>query len=307
MSGAKRAAYYTPVVTAFDAAGRLDEEANLRVWDHVTCGGVDGIVLLGSIGEFYALTLEEKRTLIRLAMAHAKPHTRVLVGTGCMTAKETIDLSNEALAAGADAVMVVSPYYMALPDACVEAYYDAVAQGVQGPLYLYNYPDRTGYDLSPEVAIRLLRRHGNIVGYKDTVALVGHTRALLEAVLPEFSAFEVLSGFDEHFAFNVLGGGGGCIAGLSNVEPALCSAWVRAANAGDWAGVSRIQRIINRLMALYGIATPFMPAIKEAMRLRGVALSPHCAHPVPPVSAAQSRQIEALLAEVDIAKQAIGL
>lgn len=301
--GLRTARYYCPVVTALDETGRLDMDANLRIWDHVIAGGVDGIVLLGSIGEFYALTPGQKSEMIRRAMAHAKPRTRVFVGTGCMTADETIALSNEALAAGADAVMVISPYYIALPEESIEAYYSTVAKGVQGPLYLYNYPDRTGYDLSPQVTLNLLRRHGNIVGYKDTVSLIGHTRALLTAVLPEFPEFEVLSGFDEHFAHNLFSGGCGCIGGLSNVEPALFAAWVRAANRADLPEMVRLQRVVDGLMDLYNVSVPFMPAIKEAMRQRGVPLTPACAHPVMPASAAQRAQVAALLARVDTAMQ----
>lgn len=287
----KKARYLTPVVTAMDAHGGLDKPANLRVWKHLIDGGVDGIVLLGSIGEFFALTMPQKKELIETAVSFVRSKTRIYVGTGSMSVEETVSLSNYALAAGADAVMVISPYYFALDDAGMEAFYDAVASRVHGPLYLYNFPDRTGYDLNPEVTLRLLRKHRNIIGYKDTVAQIGHTRALLTAILPEFPGFDILSGFDEHFAFNVLSGGGGCIGGLSNIEPALFAAWVKAANDGNWQESSRIQQTVNKLMALYGVVTPFVPAIKRAMRLWGLPIEDHCAAPLQPVAEAQSEAI----------------
>ena len=96
-------------------------------------------------------------------------------------------------------------------------YYARIAEALpEQSIYLYNFPDRTGYDLTPEITLRLVRKYRNIVGYKDTQAGMDHTRELIKLVKGEFPAFEVYSGFDDNFAHNVLAGGDGCIAGLSN-------------------------------------------------------------------------------------------
>ena len=162
----KRARFLTPIVTAFDAEGNLDIKANRRIYDTQIEGGIEGIVVMGSTGEFFSMTTEQKKELIDLALIHVRNRIKVYVGTGCMSVEDTIALSNYALEVGAEAVMIISPYYFALSDRSVEEFYDQVARAVEGRIYLYNYPARTGYDLSPEITLRLLRKHKNIVGYK---------------------------------------------------------------------------------------------------------------------------------------------
>ena len=293
------ATFYAPVVTAFDADGGLDREGNLAVWDHVLGGGVDGIVLLGSTGEFFAMRPEDKRELIDLAVEHVAPRARLVVGTGCLRVDETVALSRYAHDAGAHAVMVVSPFYFALSDASIAAFYSAVAGGVDGDVYLYNFPARTGYDVSPAVTRDLLRRHPNIVGYKDTVPDVGHTRELLTELLPEFAHLEVFAGFDENLHHVVTSGGAGAIGGLANVYPEICAAYARAVTAGDAAAITRTQRRIDRLMGLYALGAPFFPLLKEAMIQRGVAIGPHSTAPHLPATPEQAAAIAALLAAVE--------
>lgn len=103
-------------------------------------------------------------------------------------------------------------------------FYDKVCGKIKGKVYLYNFPVRTGYDISPQTTLELLRSYENITGYKDTVAEMEHTRALIQTVSEKFSDFEVFSGFDEFMLHNMLSEGSGCIGGLSNIYPELASA-----------------------------------------------------------------------------------
>lgn len=291
----KKAGIYTPVVTAFQADGALDIEANKAVFDHLITGGVDGIVVMGSTGEFFSMTDAQKRELIDLAVSYAGGRTKVLIGTSCMRAEETISLANYALEKGADGVMVIGPYYFALSDESVEAYFDEVAQGVKGDIYLYNFPDRTGYDLKPEVTLRLARKHKNIVGYKDTVTQMGHTRKLITTMKKEFPDFVILSGFDENLAHNALCGGDGCIGGLSNLCPEIFCSWVKAVNEKNMEECAKYQQIIDELMALYDIGTPFIPIMKKAMALRGIPIQNYSTKPFLAPTEEQTKQIETLL------------
>lgn len=293
------ARFYAPAVTAFHDDGTLDPDGNIAVWEHILSGGIDGIVLMGSTGEFFALLPEQKRALIDLAVQHISPRGRLIVGTGSARVDETVELSRYALAAGADAVMVVSPWYFALEDPAIEAYYSAVADQVPGDLYLYNFPARTGYDLGPEVTRRLLRRHPNIVGYKDTVLEVGHTRRLLTELLPEFPGFQVFAGFDENLHHVVTSGGAGAIGGLANLYPELCAGYARAVGSGDAAAIARYQRRIDRLMGLYDLGAPFFPLLKAGMIARGVRLGPGSTAPHQPPTPAQAEALAALMAAVE--------
>jgi len=292
----KKAKFICPVVTAFDAAGNLDVAANTKFWDELIACGIDGILLMGSIGEFSAMTPAMKKELADLAVTHIAKRVKLYIGTASMVLTETIAFSNYVLEKGADAVMVISPYYFAISDAAVEYWFDQIADGVRGNVYLYNFPARTGYDLSPEVTLKLLRKHKNIVGYKDSVAEMGHTRKLAVTVLPEFPDFEIYSGFDENFVHNILSGGSGCIGGFANIVPELCAKWVTAINGGDWKTVEDIQLTINTLMDIYFIGNPFIPIIKKAMILRGYDLKDVSLNPFLPATAAETAKIKEILA-----------
>ena len=295
----KKVKFYTPVVTAFDIAGNLDIQGNKNIFDHLIAGGVDGIVVLGSTGEFFSMTNEQKKDLIDLATNYIAGRVEVIIGTACMRVDETTQLSNYAIAAGADAVMIISPYYFTLSDASIYAFFSEVAAHVEGDIYLYNFPARTGYDLSPEVTLNLLCKHKNIVGYKDTVFDVGHTRKLMRTVLPEFPDFKVLAGFDENLNHVATGGGAGVIGGISNLYPEICSEYTKAVNSGNQQEIYRTQQKIDKLMDIYSIGTPFFPIIKKAMILRGIKIKDVCTAPYLPATEEQVAEIKKLMMEVE--------
>ena len=128
-----RAEYICPVLTAFDENGKVDMEAMKRQFDHLIEGGLNGIAIMGSSGEFYAMTLEEAMAFARDSIAYAIASSNVIaylkgkipvyIGTGRLIADETIQFSNYVLDQGATAVMIVGPYYIGTDDAGVEEYY----------------------------------------------------------------------------------------------------------------------------------------------------------------------------------------
>lgn len=295
----KKVKFYTPVITAFDEYGNLDIEGNKNVFDHLIAGGVDGVVIMGSTGEFFSMTTEQKKDLINLSISHIANRIEVIIGTACMRVDETIELSNYAIAAGADAVMIISPYYFTLSDASIEAFFSEIAQHVNGNIYLYNFPARTGYHLTPEVTLTLLRKYQNIIGYKDTVFEVGHTRKLMTTILPEFPDFKILAGFDENLYHVATGGGAGVIGGISNLYPEICAEYTSAINSGNQQAIYQSQQKIDKLMDIYNIGTPFFPIIKKAMMLRGIKMKDTCTAPYLPATKEQIKKIEKLMAEVE--------
>lgn len=294
------AKWITPVVTAFDAEGHVDLEANKRIYEHLIQGGMDGILILGSIGEFFAISMEEKKKLIDTAVSYIDKRVTLYVGTNCMILKDCIELSNYAIEKGADAVMVISPYYFNLPHDSIINFYDQVADNVNGPVLLYNFPDRTGYDLSPQLILELVRKHKNIVGIKDTVGTMGHTREIIQVVKKEFPDFQVYSGFDEFFAHNVLSGGNGCVAGISNFVPRIASAFADAAREDNLLKMAECQQKIDSLMEIYSIGEQFIPIIKEAMVQTGVEFNPVCAQPLLCATEEQKAKIANLLKSQEI-------
>ena len=182
-----------------------------------------------------------------------------------------------------------------LPDSAILNFYDTLAQRVQGPVLLYNFPERTGYDLRPDLVLELATRHPNIVGIKDTVPNMAPTRALIQKVKAARPEFLVFSGFDEFFGHNVLSGGDGCIAGLSNFAPEVAAGYAQRARQDDLPGMAQYQRKVDSLMAIYDVAPQFVPTIKQAMALRGLGLEPFCAPPVLPSTPGEAQQVRALL------------
>lgn len=289
------AKYITPAVTPLNQDGTLDVQGCRDLYDHLIAGGVDGILVLGSIGEFFALSMETKKQLIELAVRHIAGRVQLIIGTADMQADNVIALSKFALSQGADAVMVVPPFYFWLNAQSIEAYYDRLAQEIPGRLYVYNFPDRTGYQIPVDVIARLAVKHPNIVGCKDTISGMDHTRELIKAVKPLRPEFEVFSGFDDNFAHNVLAGGDGCIGGLSNLAPEITSSWVKAMNGGDMDTAAAIQQKIDRMMSIYGVGMPFVPYIKRAMALRGIGVQAHATFPLPQVTPEDDEKLLSIL------------
>jgi 4-hydroxy-tetrahydrodipicolinate synthase len=295
-----KAKWLTPVVTAFNKDGQIDHDANKKIYDFLIDSGMDGIVLLGSTGEFFSMSMEQKKELIDLATEYIKGRTKLIVGTGDMSIDETIELSNYAHDKGADGVMVIGPYYFSLSEESIEYFYDTVAENTKANVYIYNFPERTGYDVSADITLKLVRKHKNIVGYKDTVTEMGHTRELINTVCQEFPDFEVYSGFDENFAHNALSGGAGAIGGLSNFIPDICAEWVKAFNEKDFDKVSEIQKIINIAMGIYGIGIPFIPIVKKAMMLRGIEMEDYCTFPFIQANEEQTNKIKQLFEKLNL-------
>ena len=289
------AEFLTAVVTAFDGEGNPDWESNRRLYESLIAGGSDGVVLLGSTGEFFSLDLETAKAVTRFALQTIGHRMKVYVGAGRTIPAEAVELGRYAMEQGADGVVLVSPDYFPLSDASAMAYFDATVPQIPGPVYLYNFPACTGYDLTPQMTLALRRKYANIAGYKHTVPNFGHTRALLEAILPEFPEFQVFSGFDEFFLHNLMSGGAGCIGGLPNLDPALFARWKREAEAGDWNAAAATQRTVNHMMAFFDICSPFVTAVKYAMHRKGILDHADCRAPIAPATPEQAAKLDALM------------
>ena len=277
-----KASFFCPAITLFHEDGSLDLESQGKLFDNLIEKGIDGILVEGSSSEFFAIEKVDHRV-------------KLIIGTSSMVADEIVDFSNYCLDQGADAVMILPPYYFRFGSEALLQYYDRLANMIHGPIYIYNFPTNTGTSVSPETVLQLATMHPNIVGIKDTMVEMSHTRELIKTVKSKIPTFEVYSGFDDNFASNVLAGGDGCIAALSNVVPEVCAAWAQAFRDNDLEGISKGQKTINRLMDLYAIRDPFLPVLKEACKLRGIASSSVGTFPMPNATVEDDAKISLLL------------
>lgn len=295
-----KAKYITPAVAVFDENGKIDKEGNCKLIEHLIKGGINGIVIMGSTGEFFNMTIDEIKRYIDIACECVKHRVELYVGTSRMIAEETIELSNYALSKGADGVMIISPYYFPLTDESIELYYDTVAEKINGKIFIYNYPAITKHEISPKVALSLARKHKNIRGVKDTTPIIGHTRDLINTILPEIPDFEIYNGFDETFGFVVLSGGTGVIGGLSNLCPEVFAKWVKAANDKDFDVFAECQKKVDILMQLYGIGSPYIPIMKHALNIRGLDISEYVTTPFINCTDEQDKKLRTLMKEIDL-------
>ncbi|MEE1296286.1 MAG: dihydrodipicolinate synthase family protein [Bifidobacterium sp.] len=275
--------------------GTIDYELWGRHLDHLADAGIDGVLVFGSIGEFYAFDLETKERAVDFVVRHVAGRMKVLAGIGDRDMDRVLAFAKSAERAGADAVVVVSPYYFGPTPATAEVFFGTVADSVDLPVILYNFPARTGSDLTPELVARLAAAHPNIVGMKDTVDTISHTRKVIAAVRKVRPGFAVFSGFDEYYVVNRVSGGVGVICGLTNVEPETFATLRDAYDRRDAAAAVPAAERISRLMAIYDQADLFVSAIKGAVRAKGLPISTRIQEPAVQLTDDQYRAIQEIL------------
>jgi 4-hydroxy-tetrahydrodipicolinate synthase len=233
------------LVTPMTAAGELDAQAYAALIERHLAEGTDGIVVGGTTGEAPTLTADELEWLVREAHRLVRGRIPVIAGTGTYATRTSIALTERACAAGADACLVVTPYYNKPTQVGLFAHFIAIAEAASRPVILYNIPSRTACDLLPETTGRLAE-HLRIVGIKEGAAgAAERTRRLRDLC---GAAFTILSGDDAAAVDVLLAGGDGVVSVTANVAPRAMRELVALARAGDEAGARRID---DRLRPLH--------------------------------------------------------
>lgn len=260
-----------PVVTVFDENEKPNFEENKKVIDFLVNGGVDGILVLGSTGEFTVLDYEDKLQFAKDYYDYTNGRVDLYFGSNCPSFEDTVKLSNEAIKIGYKGVMVIGPYYFGTDDEKMFIYYNELAKKVDGDIYIYNFPARSGYSISGETYAKLVKENNNIVGLKDSVMDPLHTNRLLRST--EDKKTKVYSGFDDQFLYNLSTGGAGCIGALSNLVPDLWSDLIKATKEKNFDKVYELSTLIHKLMPLYDLDSNFSHLFKRLMGVRGVDIS----------------------------------
>ncbi|CZE48351.1 dihydrodipicolinate synthase family protein [Campylobacter geochelonis] len=273
-----KARIFTPTVTIFDDNQKLDLQANARVLDYLINSGIDGVLLLGSTGEFSAFSLEERKKLVEFCVKKVDGRVPVMAGVTSMDFNETLEMTKFVHSLGVKA-MVLMPYYFGANQKNIFDYYDAVAKKTDGDIYIYNYPGRTTCEIEAATLLNLALQNPNLKGIKDTVGNVSHTKELIKALKPKVEGFEIYSGFDDHFIDNVTAGGAGCISGLSNIAPVIWSGFVKAYNENDLTNLAKYAKAINKLMEIYALDINFSLIFKKLMNLEGLEINERAIFP----------------------------
>ena len=232
------------LVTPMRADGSLDAAALRRLIDFHVENGTNAIVAVGTTGESATLDVAEHREVIRIFVEHVSGRIPVIAGTGANSTTEAIELTKSAKQLGADACLLVTPYYNKPTQEGLYQHYRAVAEAVQIPQLLYNVPGRTACDMLPETVERLAD-HSNIVGIKDATGNLERARELIQRCGKKIDIF---SGDDATALELMLLGGDGNISVTANVAPRAMSEMCSAARNGD---EKRAREINDRLMELH--------------------------------------------------------
>ncbi|QTS83914.1 4-hydroxy-tetrahydrodipicolinate synthase [Coxiella endosymbiont of Amblyomma nuttalli] len=216
------------VVTPMKSNGEIDYESfkNLVEW-HVH-NSTDGLVVLGTTGESPTITPNERTRIIRQVVNQVNGKIPVIVGTGTYSTNYSIELTQQAMALGADAALLVAPYYNKPTQEGLFQHFKSIAKAVSIPQILYNVPSRTISDILPETILRLTKYH-NIVGVKEASGDIERITQLLQAT----HQLDLLSGDDKTATNFMLAGGKGVISVVANIVPKRSHLWCMAAVSGN--------------------------------------------------------------------------
>lgn len=283
---------HTALVTPFKDHA-FDSEGFRRLIEKQIAGGVEGIVPVGTTGESPTLTHEEHADVIRVAIETAKGRCKVIAGTGSNSTTEAIDLTVEAEKLGADAALLVAPYYNKPSQEGLYRHYRAIAAAVKIPLILYSIPGRCGIEIGVETVARLAADCPNITCIKEAGGTVERVNQLRNA-LPD--SFEILSGDDSLTLPFMAAGAVGVISVASNYAPRQVADMVRAWRTGDLAKAQALHRKFYPLFKDLFIEPNPVP-VKHALSLRG-EMSAEVRLPLCEMAEGSRKKLEATLSNL---------
>jgi 4-hydroxy-tetrahydrodipicolinate synthase len=284
------------LVTPF-RSGLVDEAKLRELVEFHVAQGTDGIVPCGTTGESPTLSHEEHRRVVELVVEQARGRVAVIAGTGSNSTQEAIDLTRHAKSVGADAALVVNPYYNKPTQEGLYRHFRAIAETVDIPIFVYNIASRTAVNVETETLARLARDCGNIVGVKEASGSLDQMTQVILACGPNFI---VLSGDDNLTLPLMAVGGRGVISVIANLVPKDVAEMTHAALEGDWKRARELHLKLFPLCRAAFIETNPIP-IKEAMAMLGM-IEPELRLPMCRMSDANRERLRGVLRQQSLVK-----
>ncbi len=255
---------FTALVTPF-RNGEVDEERYRELIDWQIAEGIDGLVPCGTTGESATLSHEEHERVIKICIDQAKKRVPVIAGAGSNNTKEAIRLVRYAKEVGADAALLITPYYNKPTQEGVFQHYKAIGQAVSLPMIVYNVPGRTGLNVTPATMARMFKEIPEVVGEKEATGNLAQVSDVMELCGPDFT---LLSGDDFTALPTLAVGGSGVISVVSNICPAQMSQMCKAYHEGDLERAKRLHFEMAPLSRACFLETNPIP-VKTALSLMG--------------------------------------
>ena len=262
-----------PILTPMFEDESINEQELRHQVNRMIDAKAHGVFPLGTNGEGYALTAAEKRRVLEAVVDEARGRVPVYAGTGCVSTRETIEMSRMAQDLGADVLSIIVPYFAAASQEELYAHFMEVAEAVDLPIVLYNIPARTGNALAPATVERLAKNAPNIVGAKDSSGNFDNMKQYIERTTNIGKEFSVLSGNDALILPALVFGGKGGIAGCANAFPRTMVEIYEAFEAGDLERAKKVQDSIRPFRNVFRYGNP-NSIIKIAAGLLGNPVGP---------------------------------
>lgn len=259
----------TPILTPLTSEEKFNEQEMRNQVNRLINAGVSGIFALGTNGEFYAFNQEEKLEIIKVVVDEVKGRVPVYAGTGCITTKETIELSQKAKDLGVDVLSIISPYFVGVSQDDLYRHFSSVAEAVDLPIILYNIPARTGNSID-YTTVKKLAKYENIIGIKDSSGNFDNTLKYIENTDPRM---QVLAGSDSLILWTLQAGGTGAISGCSNVFPELMVSIYKLWKEGKFEEANEAQQKIRPFRNVMQKGNP-NSVVKRAVNLLGYPVGP---------------------------------
>jgi 4-hydroxy-tetrahydrodipicolinate synthase len=257
---------FTAIITPFKEDGSLDEECLKKLIDFNIESGVSGIVPCGTTGESPTLSHDEHDRVIELTVKHVNKRVPVIAGTGSNSTAEAIRLTKHAEEAGADACLLVNPYYNKPTQEGLYRHFKAIADAVKIPCIVYNIKGRTAVNVETPTLMRLIKDCNNIVAVKEAS---GNINQMKEVIAQRPEGFSVLSGDDNITLELIKAGGNGVISVASNIVPDRMVAMVKAALDGNFDEAEKLNNVLAPLFEAEFIETNPIP-MKAALAMKGM-------------------------------------
>lgn len=286
------------VITPLTDQGRLNENALRRLLNYLIDGGVHGLFVVGTTGEFYGLTPEEKRDIFKITMDETKGRVPVYAGTNGITTRETVMLSQIAEECRVDAISVLTPMFVSPTQEQLIRHYQTIAGNTSLPVILYNNPPKTSVSMAPSTVAKL-SDIPNIVGIKDSSGDLTVTAEYIRLTRHK-DDFSVLMGRDTLIYGALCYGAAGSIAACANVAPGICVDIYEKFIAGDHKGSLNAQFTLAPLRIAFTLGT-FPAVIKESLNLLGFDTGP-CMEPVGPLTSDEREKLRKVLKDMGLVK-----
>lgn len=285
----------TPILTPMNADETVNYDELKNQIDRLIEGGVHGIFVFGTNGEGYILDKEEKLEILKVTIDHVAGRLPVYAGTGCISTKDTIELSIKAEELGADVLSIITPSFAVASQKELYDHYSEIAKHVNTPIVLYNIPARTGNKLLPETVAQLAKDVDIIIGAKDSSGDWDNLQEYIRLTKDLEKEFYVLSGNDSLILPSLKEGGTGGIAGCSNVYPEVLSSIYTLFKEGklDEAGVAQDSIASFREVFKYGNPNT---VVKKAVEKLGFPVG-NCRKPFSYLSDEGAEALDAVLKE----------